>query len=159
MACTEACGGRGSGDGAGRSGAKRRLNSDTLRLRSGDDGGEVGRGRDDGMAHLFLSEDDWRWMAGTGGKKEQEGRWQRASWQSLVNREQEAETTDSGTGAQGSPRTQAEVGDMCRVREDLARGAHGPRTENRHSKTHTGSAQRPPASSRLGKHMCVMFGS
>ena len=80
----------------------------------------MGRGRDDGMAHLFLSEDDWRWMAGTGGKKEQEGRWQQASWQSPVNREREAETTASGTGAQGSPRTQAEVGDVGRVREDLA---------------------------------------
>lgn len=40
MACTEAWEGGGSGDGAGRSRAKRRLNSDTLRLRSGDDGGE-----------------------------------------------------------------------------------------------------------------------
>ena len=54
------------------------------------------------------------------GKKEQEGRWQRAGWQSLVNREREAETTASGTGARGSPRTQTEVGDVCRVREDLA---------------------------------------
>lgn len=119
----------------------------------------MGRGRDDGMALLFLSEDNWRWMAGTGCKKEQEGRWQQASWQSLVNREREAETTASVTGAQGSPRTQAEVGNVCRVREDLARGAHGQRTENRHSETHMGSAQRSPASSWLGKHTCVMFGS
>ena len=115
----------------------------------------MGRGHDDAMVHLFLSEDNWRWTAGTGGKKEQEGRWQRASWQSPVNREREAETTASGIGAQGSPRTQAEVGDVCRVREDLARGAHGLRTENRLSETHMRSAWRPPASSRLGKHTCL----
>ena len=76
-----------------------------------------------------------------------------------------AEPCEQGTGGRdhsqcdGRPRTQAEVGNVCRVREDLARGAHGQRTENRHSETHTGSAQRSPASSRLGKHTCVMFGS
>lgn len=34
-------------------------------------------------------------------QKEQEARWQQASWQSLVNREREAETTASVTGALG----------------------------------------------------------
>lgn len=91
--------------------------SSALRLRSGDDGGG---GHDDGMVHLFLSEDNWRWTAGTGARRAG-GRW-RASWQSPVNREREAETTASGTGAQGSPRTQAEVGDVGRVRGPGPRG-------------------------------------
>ena len=89
-------------------------------------------------------------------QKEQERRWQQASWQSLVNREQEAETTASVTGAQGSLGLRQRWGTCA---EDLARVAQGQRAENRHSETHTGSAQRSPASSRLGKHTCVMFGS
>lgn len=137
----------------GGAGAKRRLNSDTLRLRLEM---MVGRGHDDGMVHLFLSEDNWRWTKGVQGARKSRRRWQRASWQSPVNREREAETTASGTGAQGSPRTQVEVGEgRGRVREDPARGAHGPRTENRLSETHMRTAWRPPASAGLGKHTCL----
>lgn len=124
-------GGGGSGDGVGRSGAKRRLNSDTLRLRSGDDGGE---GHDDVAWCISSSqrEDNWRWTAGTGGQKEQEGRWQRASWQSPVNNEAGRQRPQPvGPGPKRSPRTQAEVGDVGGS-EDLARGhmGRGQRTDS-----------------------------
>ena len=68
----------------------------------------VGRGHDDGMVHLFLSEDDWRWMAGTGQE--------RAGGEVAASRL--AEPCEQGTG--GRDHSQWDWGP--RVPEDSDRG-------------------------------------